>query len=193
MGGGVLPVAFRASGPVCLFSREAADGGSKDRGMWSDFGGSRENDETQYDTAVREATEESAGFLGTSSDVAALIRGKLLAAIPVQGYTTHLVEVPYDKGLPARFAAEYSRACREEPDAVAARNGLFEKDMLRWVPVSSLRAFQREFRPWYVRAGMASRIGRLDWRALEASARARAGVAARAATVATAKTNVVHG
>ena len=175
---------------MCLFSREAADGGSKDRGKWSDFGGSREDDETQYDTAVREGTEESAGFLGTSDDVAALIRERLIAKIPVHGYTTHVVEVPYDKGLPARFAAEYSRACREEPDAVAARNGLYEKDRLRWVPVSSLRSFQREFRPWYIRAGMASRIGRLDWRALEARARTRAAVEARAPT---ATTNVAHG
>ncbi len=169
MGGGVLPVAFRASGPVFLFAREAAETGRRDGGKWSDFGGSREQQETNYDTAVREATEEGAGFLGTEADVASMIDNDLLVKVDVPGYTCHLVHMQHDPSLPPRFSAEYARAQREEPDMIAAKNGLFEKDRVRWVPLGSMRAFRSEMRPWCLRAGLARKIERLPWRDIRAS------------------------
>jgi 8-oxo-dGTP pyrophosphatase MutT (NUDIX family) len=168
MGGGVLPVAFRESGPAFLFAREADDDRSKDAGKWSDFGGAREKGESNYDTAVREAAEEGAGFLGTEADVAALVQNELLATVEVPGYTCYLVHFEHDGSMPARFAAEYARAQKEEPEKVAARNGLFEKDRVRWVPLGSLRAFRSAIRPWCLRAGFARKLERLPWRRIRA-------------------------
>ena len=65
MGGGILPVAEHKGDFYFLFSRERlAFSQDKDRGKWSDFGGSREGKETQYQTAIRECFEESNGILG---------------------------------------------------------------------------------------------------------------------------------
>ena len=53
MGAGVLPMAFHKGNIYFLFSREWVNS-KEDGGLWSDFGGSREGKESQYQTAVRE-------------------------------------------------------------------------------------------------------------------------------------------
>ena len=70
MGGGILPVARHNGEIYLLFSRERLiHSKDRDRGKWSDFGGSKEGNETQYRTAVREGVEESSGILGDKKDV----------------------------------------------------------------------------------------------------------------------------
>ena len=91
MGGGVLPVSIRKGEPVFLFSREAVARGYRDSGKWSDFGGSKENNETQRETAIRECAEEAAGLLGTPSDVESLINKQSVVEINVNYYTTYVV------------------------------------------------------------------------------------------------------
>jgi hypothetical protein len=106
--------------------------------------------------------------LGTAADVVALIQDKLLATVDVSGYTCYLVHFEHDHGIPSKFAEEYARAQREEPEKVVARNGLFEKDRVRWVPLGSMRAFRREIRPWCLRSGLARKIENLPWRMVRA-------------------------
>ena len=47
MGAGVLPIAFN-KGRIFLFSTEYIN--SKDGGLWSDFGGSKDNNENYTET-----------------------------------------------------------------------------------------------------------------------------------------------
>ncbi len=58
MGGGILPVAFHKGKIYFLFSREYSKSKTK-RGLWSDFGGSKEKGETLLETAIREGFEEN--------------------------------------------------------------------------------------------------------------------------------------
>ena len=64
MGGGILPVAFYKGKIYFLFSREYSKSKNK-KGLWSDFGGSREKGETYEETAIREGHEESNYILGS--------------------------------------------------------------------------------------------------------------------------------
>ena len=149
MGAGILPVAIHNGTIYLLFSREASH--MKSAGQWSDFGGSRENAETPLQTAVREGWEESAGFLGTKREIRHLIRTHLIDKIHVSGYTTYLVDIPFSQRLPVRFAAHFRAMKKHHPEKVSRKDGLFEKDKLRWIRMDSLRRHLPIFRPWYRR------------------------------------------
>ena len=64
MGAGVLPIAFYKGRIFFLFSREYING-TTDPGLWSDFGGSEENNESNKETALRECYEEANNILGS--------------------------------------------------------------------------------------------------------------------------------
>ena len=102
MGGGILPVSFYKGNMYFLFSRETMDA-RKDPGKWSDFGGSRDKNETPWQTAVREGWEESAGFLGNKKDIIHLMRYHKIKKITMGKYTTYMVHIPYNPKLPEAF------------------------------------------------------------------------------------------
>ena len=87
MGAGILPVALYKGEVYFLFGRESRHIDHKASGLWSDFGGSREKNETYKQTAIREGYEESSGFLGTKKQIenlACLNLQKLLAVLQKQ-------------------------------------------------------------------------------------------------------------
>ena len=150
MGGGILPVTIHNHHILLLFSREALHQKSG-AGQWSDFGGSREKQETPFQTAIREGWEESAGFLGTKGQIKHLIKTQLIRKIQTPYYTTYLVHIPYNRRLPYRFATHFNQMKKCNPDKVYGRNGLFEKDKLRWIRLQDLHKCMHLFRPWYRR------------------------------------------
>jgi len=128
-----------------LFSRD------RDRGKWSDFGGSREGKETQYHTAVREGVEESSGILGDKKDVRNLIRHHLMGKIRDKAYSIWLVEVDYNPDIISVFRNHFKDALKNNLETVKKHNGLFEKDKLQWIKLSTLDRKKYMFRPWYKR------------------------------------------
>ena len=68
MGSGILPVAFYNGSFYFLFSREYQPK-NKNKIDWRDFGGTKENNESKKQIAIREGWEESDGFLGTQRDI----------------------------------------------------------------------------------------------------------------------------
>ena len=107
MGGGILPVTIHENNVYFLFSREYINA-RKDGGKWSDFGGSKEKNESYYDTAVREGFEESSGFIGFKQDIKNLIKNKFIKTITLpDGWRTYIVFIPYDKDLPRRFREDF--------------------------------------------------------------------------------------
>ena len=113
MGGGILPVARHNGEIYLLFSRERlVHSRDRDRGKWSDFGGSREGKETQYHTAVREGVEESSGILGDKKDVRNLIRHHLMGKIRDKAYSIWLVEVDYNPDIVQVFRNHFKDALK---------------------------------------------------------------------------------
>lgn len=148
MGAGVLPIARHNGEIYLLFSRERLVYNGDDRGKWSDFGGSKEGRENQYQTAVRECYEESTGILGNKKDIRNLMKNHLVGKLTDRKYSIWIVEIKYDVEIVHLFHKHFKKVLRETPHIVKAKNGLYEKDKLKWIKLSSLRR-HKGFRPWY--------------------------------------------
>ena len=148
MGGGILPVAYHKDDIYFLFARESFIN-KRHKGLWSDFGGSKENYESQYETAIREGAEESSGILGDECDIRILIKNHCIGKIRDRGYSIYLVRVEYNKQIPKIFSDHFKKVLKEYPKLVHAHNGLFEKDKLKWVKLQDLTENINIFRPWY--------------------------------------------
>jgi len=148
MGAGILPYAEYNNKIYFLFSREYIDG-KVDSGLWSDFGGKSEKNELYFDTAVREGFEESSGFLGDQNTIKKLVEKKTLFQITRNKYTTYIVKIKYDKTLPKKFRDNFLQIKKTHPELIDKKNGLYEKDQLKWIESSVLKNKINLFRPWY--------------------------------------------
>ena len=146
---GILPVAFHNNKIYFLLSRETIDVKYRDAGKWSDFGGSREKDEDLKTTAIREGFEESDGIFGNQKDIEYLIDNSLIKKLRVNHYTTYIIQVPYVKDLPKVFRENYLHVLKTNKKKVLEPNGLYEKDMIKWVELKKLKDFVPNLRNWY--------------------------------------------
>ena len=71
MGAGILPVSFHKGKLYFLFGKENK---YADTPGWSDFGGGIDAGETPLDTVIREAQEETTGFLGGDKEIRAWLK-----------------------------------------------------------------------------------------------------------------------
>ena len=146
MGGGVLPVAIHKGKIYFLFSREYINS-KDDGGLWSDFGGSKDNDETYFQTALREAYEESDKIIGSKNTIKNLMKNSL-HEITINGYRTYVVLIDYNKDLPKKFRDKFL-SIKENKPHLLCKNGLYEKDMLKWYSYNDIKKNFNKFRPFY--------------------------------------------
>ena len=143
MGGGVLPIALYNGELMFLLGKE----GGK-RGGWSDFGGSREGNESQRQTAIREGAEELNGFFGTGKVFSDRVRDNHLITTRIVGFATYSFQVPYDPYLPDYFLGNHS-LMKSNLASKIGRNGLFEKSEIAWFTADQLRSSFSILRPFY--------------------------------------------
>ena len=148
MGGGILPVAYHNNNIYLFFGRETLMTKGKQSGLWSDFGGSKEGNETTYDTAIREGHEETSGILGNIKRIKYLVDKKLITTIKYNGYASYLIAIKYNKELPNKLRHKFLRANTND---ILEHNGLYEKDMGKWINIKYLIKHIKKFRPWYKR------------------------------------------
>ena len=148
MGAGILPITIHNGKLLFLFSREYIGGDHFDNGLWSDFGGGSDKNESIRDTAVRECFEESDGFLGNIKTITKLVKSKTIKKLRYENYTTYIVYIKYDENLPRKFKKKFSKIKNNSPELIL-KNGLYEKDLLKWVEYSEIRNFYNSFRPFY--------------------------------------------
>ena len=148
MGGGILPIAIHRKKIYLLISREYIND-KYNGGLWSEFGGSKHKGETFMDTAIREGFEESAGLLGSFSEIALIIKNKTVLQVPIRDeYVSFLVRIDYDRDLPRKFRQHFLQVKKNNPELIN-KNGLYEKDMLRWIEYSKLEMNYDIFRKSY--------------------------------------------
>jgi hypothetical protein len=145
MGAGILPISIYKGKVYLLLSREVC---GRDKGLYSDFGGTREKNETIIQTAVREAYEESNGFLGNKQDIYNLIKNNLVTTISIDNYTTYVVEIKYDRKLLRYFRNNFMYSKKVDRDMIC-KEGYYEKDKLQWVKIPNIYKFSSELRPFY--------------------------------------------
>lgn len=149
---GILPYTQDEDGNhYFLFGRERMNNNPacSDRGLWSDFGGSRDKGETLKNCAIREGCEELCGFLSKS-----LIKDSIFGQQSIKTYTTLFVRLDYKKHrtLPDYLNAHYefmSRHPQIKPLVKDPGNGLYEKDKFAWFSLKDIREKREEFRPFY--------------------------------------------
>ena len=148
MGAGVLPIAFYKGRVFFLFSREYINS-KEDGGLWSDFGGSKDNNENYTETAIRECFEESDNILGSKKHIEKLINNSI-KTITLNGYRTHIVIINFDINLPKIFRKKFLKIKKNKPHLINNKNGLYEKDMIKWMTYQEMKNNKNiMFRPWY--------------------------------------------
>jgi 8-oxo-dGTP pyrophosphatase MutT (NUDIX family) len=145
MGAGVLPISIYDGKIYFLFSREEKN--ARDGGLWSDFGGRKDKNETYRETAIRECYEEANGILGSKIRITKLVK-HAVDTITLDGYKTYISVIGYDSSLPKKFRDDFLDIKKNNPELVA-KNGLYEKDMLKWISFGDLKKNIKIFRPFY--------------------------------------------
>tara|TARA_A100001015_G_scaffold267850_2_gene318250 strand:- start:828 stop:1385 length:558 start_codon:yes stop_codon:yes gene_type:complete len=149
MGGGLLPITYNKGSLLLLLGRERYDKN------WSDFGGSKEGNESYLKTALREGEEELNGILGTGKQLANLVDRNLLATINNHdSYTSVVFRLKYDSRLPHYFNNNNrfieSRLKTTIEDSYNSKSGLFEKDYIKWFTLDEIQRDYTRFRPHFV-------------------------------------------
>lgn len=156
MGAGVLPCAYNRGKLYILLGRE------RKNNLWCDFGGSPEQGETVFDTAVREGMEELNGFFGTIEELSAQVEQTHIENVHNHRdkYTSILFKIKYDPKLPRYF--NYNNAFNERHVLPLLNahgfgrirpTGLFEKTEMKWFNIAEIERMMdtdsAEFRPHF--------------------------------------------
>ena len=150
MGAGILPFTIHKGKVLFLFGRENKDkygNNPPKKGLWSDFGGSREGNESYLQTAIREGFEETSGFLGDKEDVEKTIGEKCVKEVEHHKYKTFVVYIPYDDKLVGNFRRQFLYVKKHNTELYNTK-GLYEKDMIKWVKLENLKKLEN-VRHWY--------------------------------------------
>lgn len=146
--GSILPITIHNKKLYFLFGKENSL--EESAPGYSDFGGGSDNDETPYETALREGGEELTGFLGDSSNLHKLINSNGgVFKISHNNYHTHLFYLEYDENLPIYYNQNHTflwdRMNRKELKATK----LFEKIKIDWFSVEDMKKQRAKFRLFY--------------------------------------------
>ena len=144
MGAGILPVTILKGSIIYLLGRE------QNSNYWCDFGGSSNNFESIYDTAIREGYEELDGFLGNKNQLEKLVTNNLVSSCYTNRYTTFLFyvkpqvlcSVPY-------FFNNHRTFLEDELVLNYKKEGLFEKKEIKLFNKKDLLVNYQEIRPFY--------------------------------------------
>lgn len=145
--GAILPIAFHNNQLYFLFGKEnPMEDSSKG---WSDFGGGCENDESPFETALREGSEELTGFLGNKEELKKKIDKSGYYTITMDTYHSHLFLMEYDENLPVYYNHNHSFLWNRMNKHTLNNSRLFEKIEIKWFSVNELRTKQKLFRHFY--------------------------------------------
>ena len=157
---GILPFSYHPESDTFyyLLGRESSSH-PKDAKKYSDFGGSKEGNESKFNTAVREGYEETNGMFGTEHMIRqALLKTKqhhntfMALTTKYNTYKTYLFEIPYNETLATYMTNLYRFMNKNLKNVVCQDNGYFEKDNFIYVTLdeikktyySSLREFYKQ-------------------------------------------------
>ena len=147
MGGGILPVAIKNNQLYFLLGKE---NDMADTPGWADFGGGNENNETNYQAAIREGVEELNGFLGSVNKMKKMVRNNKIIHLKNKRktYESILFLTKYNEDLVYYFNNNYRFLIKHLPDVKKHHNGLLEKSEIKWFSISDLQR-EKKYRIFY--------------------------------------------
>ena len=142
MGAGICPISKYRNKVYVLLGKERFNNN------WSDFGGSREGNESPFKTAVREGYEELDGFFGTKEEFEDMIIQNLIVKLDnSKNYHSYLFKIEFDKNLPFYFN-NHHKFIENQTKNFCGKNGLYEKSEIRWFSIEELKTLEN-VRPHY--------------------------------------------
>ena len=149
MGAGILPICVRAGSISVLLGQERFDS------KWSDFGGSKEGNESYLKTALREGEEELNGILGTGRYLAELVKNNYVAEIDNgDSYSSFVFKIKYDNRLPTYFNNNNIFVEKNlkmiVDNSYDNHSGLFEKRKIKWFTLEEIENDYTLFRGHFV-------------------------------------------
>ena len=154
MGAGILPITICSDGKIyLLFGKENKYEDSASG--WSDFGGGTDNKETFFQTASREGSEELTGFLGSSTDIAVMLKkgSYTIDYTDKSGkfgtYRTHLVPLAHDPMLPYYYNNNQRFLQKHLDPKIIKSTKIFEKAEIRWICIDHLKKMRSQFRSFF--------------------------------------------
>jgi 8-oxo-dGTP pyrophosphatase MutT (NUDIX family) len=152
MGAGILPTTIHNNKLYFLFGKENKYEDSAPG--FSDFGGGTDNNETYFETAVREAGEELTGFLGNDDDIKKLLKKNGTYNINYKSgehtnYRMHIFPFEYDEKLPFYYNNNQRFIQKRLDQNVIKNSKIFEKEEIRWVCVDDLKKMRPQFRSYF--------------------------------------------
>ena len=150
MGAGILPIATTQCGNIYFLFGEERYKVHETASGWADFGGGRNNNESDKNMAIREFTEETSGFFGDKSDARKLMnKSKLTIQTNDHKYTTFTVPIMYDEKLPIYFNNQVRFLKEYMDESTLNKSTMHEKQEMKWFTFDQLREDKNKFRPFY--------------------------------------------
>jgi 8-oxo-dGTP pyrophosphatase MutT (NUDIX family) len=147
MGAGILPTCIHKNKLYFLFGKENK---YADTPGFAEFGGGNDNNESHFETAVREGTEELTGFLGSEEELRKMLKKHGTYNIDWKdSYRTHIFPMHYDLYLPHYYNNNQRFLQRKLPEKLIKDSKIFEKSEIKWFCVDDLMKEKKEFRSYY--------------------------------------------
>ena len=136
MGAGILPTTIHNGKLYFLFGKENKYEDSAPG--FSDFGGGTDNDESFFETAIRESGEELTGFLGDDNDIKKLLKRHGTYNIDYKTgehktYRMHIFPFEYNHWLPYYYNNNQRFLQKRLDPEVIKNSKIFEKAEIRCV------------------------------------------------------------
>ena len=151
MGAGILPTTIYKNKLYFLFGRENKYEDSAPG--FSDFGGGTDNNESYMETALREASEELTGFLGSKNDIKDLLKnGTYNIDYSSNGHNTyrmHIFPMIYNPFLELYYNNNQKFLQKNLSKEIITSTKIFEKAEIRWVCVDDIVKMRSQFRHYF--------------------------------------------
>ena len=152
MGAGILPTTIYNGKLYFLFGKENKYEDSAPG--FSDFGGGTDNDESFFETAIRESGEELTGFLGDDNDIKKLLKQHGTYNIDYKSgehstYRMHIFPFEYNHWLPFYYNNNQRFLQKRLDPEVIKNSKIFEKAEIRWVCINDLKKMRPQFRSYF--------------------------------------------
>ena len=152
MGAGILPTTIHNGKLYFLFGKESKYEDSAPG--FSDFGGGSDNNESFFDTAIREAEEELTGFLGNANDIRKMLRrcGTYNIDHKTDGHKTyrmHIFPFQYNEWLPYYYNNNQRFLQKRLSPKIFKTTKIFEKAEIRWISFDELKKMKPQFRFYF--------------------------------------------
>jgi hypothetical protein len=152
---GILPTAKYKGKRYYLIGRESKKIKFKESGLYSDFGGNIEKNESRLNAAIREGFEETIGILGNQTKIRNLIKNRLYKKINLKKNVLYVVNIKFDKDLPKKFDNKYKtlyKFLKDSPKDIQRKFKPFlEKDTIVWMTKEDMIKHKKKMRPFFIK------------------------------------------